>query len=545
MQRRFGACGVLLICTSIVLSAGAATADEPSTSPALTSAEVYDDAFHILSSGGDEKNVEEALKKAEQVFPNDARLVFFSAACARCYFYTARAVPMFQKAADLDGNGIWAQAGRLIIGMDMGLGDREQQFQALDQLSQANPREPLLLWMVGVQCRAQKRNEVGAQRFATLLKMMDPGPAIVHHTYANILDELGRWKESLPHRVLAVKLHPASWTYQGQANTLSRLKRWKEADAVYKLALALNPLDSLIWRNWAWSKRARGDEAGARMDLQIAQFATEARSDIAARQARLSQAAWPRPFSQAATGLYNSAIDSWRKGDQAKTEAALVSGYEQFTNDPRFPFFLGVCYIAQSKIAPAKISFQRAVTIDPHGDYGLAGDYAATFNNPFESKLNLQATEKLLAGRPDDPALLWIAAMEATYVHLPVVSLSYYAKLAPTLNAGPAVVYVQYADCLESLTRFGEALARRQAAVRLEPSADNFQRLGITFSDLAKWDEADAAYRKSTTLDPGNASRWDEWAQSEQQRGDAVSAAKLRHQADSLRKPPTRASTKP
>jgi len=130
-------------------------------------------------------------------------------------------------------------------------------------------------------------------------------------------------------------------------------------------------------------------------------------------------------------------------------------------------------------------------------------------------------------------------------VHLPAVGLSYYAKLAPTLSAAPAVVYAQYADCLESLTRFEEALARREAAVKLEPSAENFQRLGITLSHLQKWYEADAAFGKSTTLDPGNASRWDAWAQSEQQRGDAAFAAKLRRQADSLRKPSTRASTRP
>ncbi len=154
MKRATGACGVLLLCTSVVVSAGAA--HQPTTLPALTAAGVYDDAFHILSTG-DEKDVEAALAQATQVFPNDARLAFFAAACVRSRFEIARAVPLFQKAADLDGNGIWAQAAHSIIGMDMDLGDKQQQFKSLDELSQASPKEPLLLWMVAVQCRAEKK----------------------------------------------------------------------------------------------------------------------------------------------------------------------------------------------------------------------------------------------------------------------------------------------------------------------------------------------------------------------------------------------------
>ncbi len=222
-----------------------------------------------------------------------------------------------------------------------------------------------------------------------------------------------------------------------------------------------------------------------------------------------------------------------------------MSGAEQFPNDARFPFFLGVCFLAQNKSAPADRSFRRAVAVDPDGIYGYAADLAATFVNPFESRQNFAATERLLTRRPDDPGLLWIAAMEATRVHQPVLGCSYYAKLAPTLDAGPAIVYIQYADCLESLKRFDEALPRWQAAVKLDPSADNFQRLGISFSRLGKWDDADAAYQKSTSLDRENPSRWDQWALSKQQRGDTPGAAQLRHQADSLRKRATRPSTQP
>jgi tetratricopeptide (TPR) repeat protein len=120
-----------------------------------------------------------------------------------------------------------------------------------------------------------------------------------------------------------------------------------------------------------------------------------------------------------------------------------------------------------------------------------------TFANPFESRHNFTGMQRIVDQR-DDPATLWTAAMQATHLRMATAGLSYYAKLAPTTDSAPAIVYTQYADCQESLSRFDEALPHRQAAIALDPSADNYQRLGITLGHLKNWADADEAYEKST-----------------------------------------------
>ena len=54
--------------------------------------------------------------------------------------------------------------------------------------------------------RALNLNEQGCRYYERLLKQLDVGPVLVHQTYANLLDEVGRSVDALPHRELAVKL---------------------------------------------------------------------------------------------------------------------------------------------------------------------------------------------------------------------------------------------------------------------------------------------------------------------------------------------------
>jgi tetratricopeptide (TPR) repeat protein len=126
----------------------------------------------------------------------------------------------------------------------------------------------MLLWMVAVQCRALHKNKVGIERYGALLKLIDdggklPGPVLVHQTFANLLDEVGRSADALPHREMAVKLEPEAWSYDGLGDTLSDLHRYKEADAAFAKSTSMEPGDAMYWRNWVISMRERGDTDGA------------------------------------------------------------------------------------------------------------------------------------------------------------------------------------------------------------------------------------------------------------------------------------------
>jgi superkiller protein 3 len=114
-----------------------------------------------------------------------------------------------------------------------------------------------------VQCRSFNLNEDGVYYYKKLLGMLNPGPALLHQTYANLLDELNRSAEAVPHRKLAVQLEPAGWSWQGTGNTMNKLGRWAEADAAFAEATRLDPDEARYWMNWAYSKYLRRDDAAA------------------------------------------------------------------------------------------------------------------------------------------------------------------------------------------------------------------------------------------------------------------------------------------
>jgi tetratricopeptide (TPR) repeat protein len=160
-------------------------------------------------------------------------------------------------------------------------------------LAKENPGDPLVLWMLGVECRSCKLDEEGVKYYAQLCNLWNPGPVLVHQTYANLLDDLGRSDEALPHRKLAVKLEPAAWAYDGLGNTLTALKRWNEADEAYLNSTTRDPNDVQYWTNWACSMQQRGDEAGAARMQTEAGHAKKRQDDADRERAKKEAAAAP------------------------------------------------------------------------------------------------------------------------------------------------------------------------------------------------------------------------------------------------------------
>ena len=517
---------------------------EPPASPALTAAQVNRDALDTLSSG-DQHGAKIILGQAVLTFPQDARLAFFDAAIVRSQFDLPLSARLFRRVILLDPDGMWGKASGLINDLDGDSNTKDQQLKALDDLSQSNPNEPVLLWMVCVECRQLKNNVLGAQRFETLLKQWNPGPALVHHTYANILDELHRYQDSLPHRRLAVQLDPKSYSYLGLGNTLSNLGNWNEADQAYQHSAEHNSLSPLLWQNWAWSMKTRGDKRGQSEKTLLWQWARQANYDIRERGIRLANAGSSRPHDHEADKLYNSACGNWLQNRVAQAASELRAGMDRFPNDARFPLFVGLDFLASRQSAAAKQMFRLAIDAEPAGVYGQIADYAATMDNPFERQLDFQMIQALAGKRADDPLLLWATATAAMRAHADDSALIAWVELTYKMNPGPPLVHTQIADLLERWNQYDLALQQRQLAVKLDPSADDYQRLAMTLGSLQKWSDVDDAFQKSTSLDPSNPARWEAWATSEQTRGDPAQAQSLRDKAAALRTPTTRPTTRP
>ena len=261
---------------------GAAGLCAAAEAPAGASA--YDKAFALLKQG-DQDAAEDAIDRALRSEPDNQRLLFFQAACARSRWSKSEALRLFRRVQQLDRSAPEAECAALMIALDFGIlregpadsrdlalgitgevsADYRDTFAALEKLQQSHPEDPLILWMAAVACREiGKRggekfySELGAKYYEGLLKILDPGPVMLHQTCANILtEELGRYEEALVHRKIAIQQHPSAWTYQGMANTLTELGRFAEADEYYTKSVRCAPDNPTYWSSWAWSLEER------------------------------------------------------------------------------------------------------------------------------------------------------------------------------------------------------------------------------------------------------------------------------------------------
>lgn len=259
-----------------IRSAGADAA--PATAPAKPAASTLSQAMKLVIAG-DQSGAEHLLERSigaavDSGDSPDVEEVFLAAVLTRSRFQIEEAAPAFDYVRRASPETSHGQAANYILLLDQRAPRLERNFRLLQELADRKPADPLLLWMLGVQCRSLERNEIGVVAYAQLCKAWDPGPVLVHQTYANLLDALARYEESLVHRQLAVKLDPKAWSYDGLGNTLTALKRWKEADEAYARATEMAPDRSRYWLNWSISLRARGDAAGA---ARLAEKAENAR----------------------------------------------------------------------------------------------------------------------------------------------------------------------------------------------------------------------------------------------------------------------------
>lgn len=186
-------------------------------------------------SGGDQAGAEVLAAQAVSQFPDDQRLAFFQAACTRSRFEVQEAYPMFIHVNRMDPTTVQGKCSLEIAQIDAKLAVW-QHFLELRDVVKRDPTDPIPLWMLAVECRSLNRNVEGIGCYQKLLTMVHPGPVLVHQTFANLLDEVGRHSEALGHRELAVKMEPAPWSYGGWAITLDDLGQHEKAKSVRKKA---------------------------------------------------------------------------------------------------------------------------------------------------------------------------------------------------------------------------------------------------------------------------------------------------------------------
>jgi tetratricopeptide (TPR) repeat protein len=218
---------------------------------------LYPEIMHIAGLFDTNKRSEarELVKKQPDHFQDKQRVFFLHAACIRSRFDVEGAFPFFLLVVEMDPNSAAGKCAQIVILLDAKKDDAKKdvdaRFTDLEKLADANPDDVAVRWMLAVQCRSYDRNKLGAEQYKKILEKWNPGPSLVHQTYANLLDALGRYDEALVERRKTIEMEPNGWSYDGLAVTLRHLKRYKEAEEASAKAVVQEPLRATYWSNWA------------------------------------------------------------------------------------------------------------------------------------------------------------------------------------------------------------------------------------------------------------------------------------------------------
>jgi tetratricopeptide (TPR) repeat protein len=104
-----------------------------------------------------------------------------------------------------------------------------------------------------------------------------------------------------------------------------------------------------------------------------------------------------------------------------------------------------------------------------------------------------------------------MAGVECRTLQQNEVGAAHYARLLEQWKPGPVLVHQTYANLLDELERYDEALDQRHLAVQMEPAAWSYDGLGNTLTHLRRFDEANEAHARAVKLNPSNALYWRNW----------------------------------
>jgi len=210
-----------------------------------------------MVANGQQKTAEDKVSKALSQSPENLDLQFMGAVLERSRFAVSKATDGFFFAMKRGGNSPEALASACILGIDASRNQRSAlyYFNALQLLARQNPDSISIHWMAAVMARTLT-NETrfglnpelwkrilycGIREYGAVLALMAPGigPAQVHQTMANMLDQAEAYDASIEHRKIAVGLERAPWSLQAMANTLLALDRADEALPLAREAISL------------------------------------------------------------------------------------------------------------------------------------------------------------------------------------------------------------------------------------------------------------------------------------------------------------------
>lgn len=208
------------------------------TTPVTTIENFEDNVLRLISEGRQHK-AEILVQNASPNLQQHQRYLFIKACLDRSRFMIIESSKTFDEVILIYPYSTDGYASFLIRELDRGH-NSEKNWSELKKLSSTNSDSIWLKWMLGVIARSLDKNQEGIKIYSELLATQKVGSSLMHQTYANMLDQIEDFEQSLVHRRLAVSLEDKSWSRDGLANTLVSLHRYDEAIENYKKAIQLD-----------------------------------------------------------------------------------------------------------------------------------------------------------------------------------------------------------------------------------------------------------------------------------------------------------------
>jgi len=209
-----------------------------------------------LLSEGNQKAAEARLEEAVRRDPKNPGNAFFYALCARSRFDRRDAALGFLVTMISRPDSPEGRASACVLGIDASSDQATAlyYFNALLIVGRQNPDSIPIRWLAAIMSRTLTRDSnlklssevrkrilrCGIQEYEAVLTLMapGPGPALIHQTMANLLDDVEGYDAAWKHREIIVKMERRPWSLHAAAWTLLNLDRGTESLAFVQEAIA-------------------------------------------------------------------------------------------------------------------------------------------------------------------------------------------------------------------------------------------------------------------------------------------------------------------
>jgi tetratricopeptide (TPR) repeat protein len=221
-------------------------------------------------------------------------------------------------------------------------------------------------------------------------------------------------------------------------------------------------------------------------------------------------------LSLPADQAYAVAMKLWAEGRQSDAENLLSELVDAHPTDQRLAFFQVACNRSRFDVSGSVRPFSNVMTMDPNSPAGKCAALMVLLDTKTDVARQFDSLAKLAKDEWNDPLIVWMAAVQCRSLNRNKEGVQYYRRLLELIAPapGPVLLHQTFANLLDELKLYDEALTHRKLAVQLEPASWSYQGLGNTLASLKRYDEAGEAFARASELAPGTSLYLRNWSDS-------------------------------